>query len=58
MTVIFTNFLKPRIENFSYFYHNDVIYNKNRLYIPEIEFANLWYYYDLELSQWELNTQK
>ncbi len=35
-----------------------VIYNKNRLYIPEIEFANLWYYYDLELSQWELNTQK
>ena len=29
MTVIVTNFLKPRIENCSYFYHNDVIYNKN-----------------------------
>ena len=29
MTVIVTNFLKPRIENFSYFYHSVVIYNKN-----------------------------
>lgn len=34
-----------------------VIYNKSKLYIPEMEFANMWYYYDLNLSYWELNSQ-
>lgn len=31
-----------------------VIYNKKNLYIPDITFPNLWYYYNLSLPQWEL----
>ena len=31
-----------------------VIYNKEKIHIPDIQFPNMWYYYDLELSQWEL----
>lgn len=31
-----------------------VIYNKEHLYIPEMEFPNLWYYYDLEMADWSL----
>lgn len=31
-----------------------VIYNKERLYIPEMEFPNLWYYYDLDLASWKV----
>lgn len=31
-----------------------VIYNKEHLYIPEIEFPNLWYYFDLELADWSM----
>ena len=29
-----------------------VIYNKQHMYIPEMEFPNLWYYYDLDLADW------
>ena len=31
-----------------------VIYNKQQLYIPEMEFPNLWYYYDLDLADWSI----
>ena len=31
-----------------------VIYNKQKLYIPEMEFPNLWYYYDLDLADWSI----
>lgn len=31
-----------------------VIYNKQNLYIPEMEFPNLWYYYDLDLADWSI----
>lgn len=31
-----------------------IIYNKEHLYIPEMEFPNLWYYYDLDLADWSL----
>ena len=31
-----------------------VIYNKENLYIPEMEFPNLWYYYDLEMADWSM----
>ena len=31
-----------------------VIYNSDNLYIPEMEFPNFYYYYDLNMSQWEL----
>ncbi len=31
-----------------------VIYNKEHLYIPEMDFPNLWYYYDLELADWSI----
>ena len=31
-----------------------VIYNKQNLYIPEMEFPNLWYYYDLEMADWSM----
>ena len=31
-----------------------IIYNKENLYIPEMEFPNLWYYYDLEMADWSL----
>ena len=32
-----------------------IIYNSDHLYIPEMEFQNLSYYYDLNMSQWELS---
>lgn len=31
-----------------------IIYNSNNLYIPEMEFPNFYYYYDLNMSQWEM----
>ena len=31
-----------------------VIYNKQNLYIPEMEFPNLWYYFDLDLADWSI----
>lgn len=31
-----------------------IIYNTKNLYIPEIEFPNFYYYYDLNMSQWEM----
>ena len=31
-----------------------VIYNTQNLYIPEMEFPNLWYYYDLDLADWSI----
>lgn len=31
-----------------------VIYNREKLYIPEMEFPNLWYYYDLDLADWSI----
>lgn len=31
-----------------------VIYNKNKLYIPEMVFPNQWYYFDLNMSHWEI----
>ncbi|MBR4981360.1 MAG: ABC transporter substrate-binding protein [Lachnospiraceae bacterium] len=31
-----------------------VIYNSKNLYIPETEFPNYYYYYDLNMSQWEI----
>ena len=31
-----------------------VIYNRRYLHIPEMEFPNLWYYYDLDLSEWRI----
>lgn len=35
-----------------------VIYNSTNLYIPEIEIPNFYYYYDLNLSQWEITGDK
>ena len=34
-----------------------IIYNSKNLYIPDISFPNFYYYYDLELSQWELTKE-
>ena len=31
-----------------------VIYNKMYLHIPKMKFPNLWYYYDLDLSEWRI----
>lgn len=31
-----------------------VVYNSKNLYIPEIDFPNFYYYYDLNMSQWEI----
>lgn len=31
-----------------------VIYNRENLYIPEMEFPNLWYYYDLHMADWSI----
>ena len=31
-----------------------VIYNKQHMYIPEMTFPNLWYYYDLDLADWSI----
>lgn len=31
-----------------------VIYNQEHLYIPEMEFPNLWFYYDLDLADWSI----
>ena len=31
-----------------------VIYNSRNLYIPETKFPNYYYYYDLNMSQWEI----
>lgn len=31
-----------------------IIYNKDRLSIPDISFPNLWYYFDVSISQWEI----
>jgi ABC-type transport system substrate-binding protein len=30
-----------------------VIYRKDHIEIPDIEFPNLWYYFDLKISQWK-----
>lgn len=35
-----------------------IIYNKERVYIPDIQFPNMWFYYDLEISQWDLIESK
>ena len=35
-----------------------IIYNSKNLYIPNISFPNFSYYYDLELSQWELSKEQ
>lgn len=31
-----------------------VIYNNQKLDIPEMEFPNLWYYFDLDLADWSI----
>ncbi len=31
-----------------------IIYNSNNLYIPKMEFPNISYYYDLNMSQWKM----
>ncbi len=31
-----------------------VIYRRTKLEIPEMKFPNMWYYYDLNLSQWKI----
>jgi len=31
-----------------------VIYNKEHVYIPEIEFPNMWFYFNLDLADWEI----
>lgn len=31
-----------------------IVYNSQNLYIPDISFPNFFFYYDLDLSQWEL----
>ena len=31
-----------------------VIYNKKHVYIPEMEFPNLWFYFDLNIADWEI----
>lgn len=31
-----------------------VIYNKEKLDIPEMKFPNLWYYFDLDLADWSI----
>ena len=31
-----------------------VIYNRENLHIPEMEFPNLWYYYDLHMADWSI----
>ena len=31
-----------------------VIYNKEHMYIPEMTFPNLWYYYDLDIADWSV----
>ena len=31
-----------------------VIYNQEHIYIPEMEFPNLWFYYDLDISDWSV----
>lgn len=31
-----------------------VIYNKKHIYIPEMEFPNLWFYFDLNMADWEI----
>ena len=31
-----------------------VIYNQEHIYIPENEFPNLWFYYDLDLADWSI----
>ena len=33
-----------------------VIYNKERLHIPEMQFPNMWYYFDLNIEQWEMES--
>ena len=31
-----------------------VIYNQEHLYIPEMEFPNLWFYFDLDIADWSI----
>lgn len=31
-----------------------VIYNKEHIYIPEMEFPNMWFYFNLDLADWEV----
>lgn len=31
-----------------------VIYNQEHLYIPEMEFPNLWFYFDLDIADWSV----
>ena len=31
-----------------------VIYNQEHIYIPEMEFPNLWFYYDLDIAEWSI----
>lgn len=31
-----------------------VIYNQEHIYIPEMEFPNLWFYYDLDIADWSV----
>ena len=31
-----------------------VIYNKQHMHVPEMEFPNLWYYYDLDMADWSI----
>lgn len=35
-----------------------VIYNNERMSIPEMQFPNLWYYFDLKLEQWKLSDEE
>ena len=31
-----------------------IIYRKEKLHIPEMDFPNMWYYFDLNISRWSL----
>lgn len=35
-----------------------VIYNEERLKIPDMEFPNMWFYFDLDIADWNLKTKE
>ena len=34
-----------------------VIYNKEHIQIPDMEFPNMWYYFDLDIADWKFNNK-
>lgn len=35
-----------------------VIYNKEHLEVPEIDFPNMWFYYDLDIADWKIKIEE